>query len=54
VIFIREFDLAVDIENSKIFRDNKAVNINRNKEVYDGLRKHLAKLTLVITFFDNL
>jgi hypothetical protein len=47
ILYIREFDLSDEIELNK---NADCVNINRNREIYNLLRKHLAKITKVRIF----
>lgn len=50
VMILKEFAIAMEIDNNED-PNNKAINVNRNIEIYDGLRKYLSKLSLVrITF----
>lgn len=52
-MFIREFDLAMETENAQIIGENNAMNINKNREIYDGLRKYLTKLSSVGKYYHD-
>ncbi len=45
-MYLKEFQLAMETDNNQKV-DNKSTNVNRNKEIYDGLRSYLAKISLV-------
>ncbi len=53
VMILKEFAIAMEKDNNKN-SEYKAINVNRNMEINDGLRKYLSKLSLVriiLSFF---
>lgn len=52
VLFVKELEIAMETENNKIRPKENVPNINRNKEIHEGLKNFL--LTQILVNKNNL